>query len=117
MCCLIYKGTEVEGRELKLHRLTANKKLQKVRWSPLSETGQKGDSMFASVICTALFYTMLVTLLWTEFFPYPDAFKNWDGTRTEGSPSTVAVFSDIVHCTYSPFMRIYIDKLIANAIC
>ena len=79
MCCLIYKGTEVEGHELKLHRLTANKKLQKVRWSPLSETGQKGDSMFASVICTALFYTMLVTLLWTEFFPYPDAFKNWDG--------------------------------------
>ena len=24
----------MEGRELKLHRLTADKKLQKVRWSP-----------------------------------------------------------------------------------
>ena len=41
VCCLNYKGKEVEGRELKLHRLTADKKLRKVRWSPLSETGQK----------------------------------------------------------------------------
>ena len=41
VCCLNYKGKEVEGRELKLHRLTANKKLLKVRWSLLSETGQK----------------------------------------------------------------------------
>ena len=49
---------EVEGRELKLHRLTADKKQQKVRWSPLSETGQKSDSMFATVniIHTALFF-------------------------------------------------------------
>ena len=44
MCCLKYKGKEVEGRELKLHRLTADKKLRKVRWSPLSETGQKSDN-------------------------------------------------------------------------
>ena len=48
-----YKEKEVEGRELKLHRLTADKKLQKVRWSPLSETGQKSDSMFATIILTA----------------------------------------------------------------
>ena len=41
VCCLNYKGKEVEGRELKLHRLTADKKLRKVRWSPLSETGKK----------------------------------------------------------------------------
>ena len=37
VCCLSYKGKEVKGRELKLHRLTADKKLRKVRWSPLSE--------------------------------------------------------------------------------
>ena len=61
MCCLKYKGKEVEGRELKLHRLTADKKLRKVRWSPLGETGQKSDSMFASIIRTALFYTVLFT--------------------------------------------------------
>ena len=59
VCCLNYKGKEVEGRELKLHRLTADKKLQKVRWSLLSETGQKSDSMFATIIRTALFYTIL----------------------------------------------------------
>ena len=47
MCCLNYKEKEVEGREFKLHRLTADKELRKVRWSPLSETGQKSDSMFA----------------------------------------------------------------------
>ena len=79
MCCLNYKGKEVEGRELKLHRLTANKKLRKVRWSPLSETGQKSDSMFATIIHTALFYTILFTLFRTEFFQYLDAFKNWGG--------------------------------------
>ena len=39
-----------------------------------------------------------------------------NGTRTKGSSSRVAVFSDIVQCTYSSFMRIYIDKLIGNAI-
>ena len=55
VCCLNYKGKEVEGCELKLHRLTADKKLRKVRWSPLSETGQKGNSMFATIIRTALF--------------------------------------------------------------
>ena len=77
MCCLNYKGKEVEGGELKLHRLTAHKKLRKVRWSPLSETGQKSDSMFATIIRTALFYTVLFTLFRTEFFQYPDAFKNW----------------------------------------
>ena len=69
----------MEGRELKLHRLTADKKLRKVRWSPLSETGQKSDSMFATIICTVLFYTVLFTLFRTEFFQYPDAFKNLGG--------------------------------------
>ena len=39
-----------------------------------------------------------------------------NGTRTKGSTSRVTVFSDIVQCTYSSFMRIYIDKLIGNAI-
>ena len=79
VCCLNYKEKEVEERELKLHRLTADKKLRKVRWSPLSEIGQKSDSMFATIIRTALFYTILFTLFRTEFFQYPDAFKNWDG--------------------------------------
>ena len=55
MCCLNYKGKEVEGCELKLNRLTADKKQRKVRWSPLSETGQKSDSMFASIIRRAFF--------------------------------------------------------------
>ena len=62
VCCLNYKGKEVEGRKLKLQRLTANKKLRKVRWSPLCETGQKSDSMLATVIRTALFKTILFTL-------------------------------------------------------
>ena len=67
----------MQGRELKLHSgLTADKKLRKVRRSPLSETGQKSDSMFATIIRTALFYTVLFTLFRTEFFQYPDAFKN-----------------------------------------
>ena len=66
----------MDGRELKLHRLTAAKKLRKVRWLLLSETGQKRDSMFATIIRTALFYTLLFALFWTEFFQYPDAFKN-----------------------------------------
>ena len=48
----------MEGRELKLHRLTVDKKLRKVSWLPLSETRQKSDSMFATIICTALFYTI-----------------------------------------------------------
>jgi len=40
---------------------------------------KKNDSMFATTICTALFYTILFTLFQTEFFQYPDAFENWDG--------------------------------------
>ena len=82
MCCMNYKGKEVEGCELKLNRLTADKKQRKVRWSPLSETGQKSDSMCATIIRTALFLffkTILFTLFRTEFFQYPDAFKNWGG--------------------------------------
>ena len=59
MYSLNYKGKEVGGCELKLHRITADKKLRKVRWSLLSETGQKSDSMFATIIRTA--------------------FKNWGG--------------------------------------
>jgi len=61
----------VEGRELKLNRLTANKKLRKVRWLPLNETGQKSDSMFATIIRTALLF-LLFYLFQTEFFQYPD---------------------------------------------
>ena len=76
VCYLNYKGKEVEGRELKLHRLNADKKLWKVRWSPLIETGQNSDSMFATIIRRALFYIILFR---TDFFQYPDAFKNWDG--------------------------------------
>ena len=69
----------MEGCELKLHRLTAGKKLRKVRGSPLSETGQKSNSMFATIIRTALFCAILFHLFRTEFFQYPDAFKNWAG--------------------------------------
>ena len=86
VCCMNYnyKGKEVEGCELKLNRLiTADKKQRKVRWSPLGETGQKSDSMFATIIRTALFKknknTIFFTLFRTEFFQYPDAFKNWGG--------------------------------------
>ena len=79
MCCMNYKGKEVEGRELKLSRLTADKKLRKVRWSPFSENGQKSDSVFATIIRTAFFFfffkTVLFILFRTELFQYPDAFK------------------------------------------
>ena len=68
VCCLNYKRKEVEGCELKLHRLTADKKLRKVRWLLLSETGQKSDSMFATIICIALFKTVLFTLFRTVSF-------------------------------------------------
>ena len=64
VCCLKYKGKEVEGRELKLHRLTADKKLR----SQLSETGRKSDSMFGTIARTALFKTILFTLFWTVAF-------------------------------------------------
>ena len=60
MCAVRRK--EVDGRELKLHRLNADKKLWKVRWSPLSETGQKSDSMFATIICTASFFVLFCFL-------------------------------------------------------
>ena len=40
---------------------------------------QKSDSMFATTIRTAMFYTILFTLFRTEFFQDPDAFKNWGG--------------------------------------
>ena len=68
----------MEGRELKLHRLTADKKLRKVRWSPLSETGQKSDSMLATIIRTALFKTVLFTLFRTVSFSIL-MLKNWGG--------------------------------------
>ena len=55
-----YKGKEVEGCELKLHRITADKKLWKVRWSPLSDTFQKSDSMFATIIRTDLLFLLLL---------------------------------------------------------
>ena len=61
MCCMNYKGKEVEGCELKLNRLTVDNKQQKVRWSPLSETGQKSDSMFGTLIRTALCFFKLFT--------------------------------------------------------
>ena len=75
---LNYKAKEVEGCELKLHRLTADKKLWKVRWSPLNETGPKSDSVFATIIHSFVFI-ILLTLFRTKFFQYPDAFKNWGG--------------------------------------
>ena len=83
MCCVNYKGKEVGGCELKLNRLTADKKQRKVRWSPLCETGQKSDSMSATLIRTALFFlkTILFTLFRTEFFQYPEAFQNGWGER------------------------------------
>ena len=59
-----YKGKEVEGCELRLNRLIADKKQQKVRWSLLSETGKKSDSMFATIIRTALFNFILFYLLY-----------------------------------------------------
>ena len=65
-----YKGKEVQGCELKLNRSTADKKQQKVRWSLLSETGKKK--------VTALLKKNTI-LFRTEFFQYPDAFKNWGG--------------------------------------
>ena len=52
VCCLKYKGKEEKGRELKVHRLTADKKLRKVRWSPLIETGQKGFTVHAFSLST-----------------------------------------------------------------
>ena len=73
----------MEGCELKPNRLTADKKQQKVRWLPLSETGKKSDSIFASIIRTGFKKnknnkkTILFTLFRTEFFQYPDTFKNW----------------------------------------
>ena len=70
----------MEGRELKLNRLTADKKLRKVRWSPRSETGEKSDSMFATIIRTALlFFTILFTLFRTEFFQYQMLLKTGVG--------------------------------------
>ena len=54
----------MEGCEVKLNRLTADKKQQKVRWSLLSETGKKSDSMFATIIRTALFNFILFYLLY-----------------------------------------------------
>ncbi|MCB4762122.1 MAG: hypothetical protein LGB06_07705 [Sulfurovum sp.] len=76
-----YKGKEVEGCELKLNRLTADKKQRTVGWSPLSETGQKK----LQYVCHynphsfVVVFIILFTLFRTEFFQYPDAFKNWDG--------------------------------------
>ena len=67
VCCMNYKGKEVEGRELKMHRLTADKKLRKVRWSPLSET-----TTHSFVLYHFIYFI-------SEFFQYPDAFKNWGG--------------------------------------
>ena len=60
MCCLNYKRKEVEGHELKLHRLAADKKVRKVRWSLFSETGQKSDSMLYhyNPHCFILFYLL-----------------------------------------------------------
>ena len=62
VCCLNYKGKEVEGRELKLHRLTADKKLWKVRWSPLSDTCKKKVTaclpLKSAQLCFILFYLL-----------------------------------------------------------
>ena len=63
-----YKGKEVEGCTLKLNRLTADKKQRKVRWSPLSETGQKGDSMFATINRTAFYFILFFKLFYLLYF-------------------------------------------------
>ena len=68
MCCMNYKGKEVEGCELKLNRLSADKKQRKVRWSPLSETGQKRDSISATIIRTDLFFVVVVVVF--HYFIY-----------------------------------------------
>ena len=54
VCCLNYKGKEVDGRELKLHRLNADKKLRKVT-----------ACLPSAIIRTDLFFTVLFTLCWT----------------------------------------------------
>ena len=64
MVCMNYKGKEVEGCELKLCRLTADKKQRKVRWSPLSETGQKSDSIFAATIIRTAFFLFFFKLFY-----------------------------------------------------
>ena len=43
----------------------------------MTETGQKSNSIFATIIRTALYKTIFFTLFRTEFCQYPDAFKNW----------------------------------------
>ena len=68
MCCMNYKGKEVEGCELKLSRLTADKKQRKVRWSPLSETGQKSDSIFAATIIRTAFFLSFFKLFYLLYF-------------------------------------------------
>ena len=90
----------MEGHELKLHRLTADKKLGKVRWSPLIETGQKSDCMFATIIHTALFYTILFTLFQTEFFQYPDVFKNWGGFKEDSQQNHQAYVLSLLFLRY-----------------
>ena len=45
----------------------------------LNQTGKKSDNMFATIIRTALFFTILFTLFRTESFQYHDTFKNWGG--------------------------------------
>jgi len=64
---------------IKVAQINCRQETVESRWSLLSKTGQKSDSMFATVIHTALFYTILFTLFWTEFLQYRDAFKNWFG--------------------------------------
>ena len=104
--CLKYKGKEVGGRKLKLHRLTVDKKLRKVRWSPLSETDQKSDSMFATIIRNAFFFFSLslsLSLFYLLYFrqtALPLAHRAADNTSRKLQtlvydilPSTTAIFS------------------------
>ena len=44
------------GTWIKLAKFNCWQEIGEVRWTPLSETGQKSDSMFATIIHTALFY-------------------------------------------------------------
>ena len=59
--CMNYKGKEVEGCELKLNRLTADKK-------QLPE--------IQAVAAQRNWFNYFISLFRTEFFQCPDAFKN-----------------------------------------
>ena len=60
MCCLNYKGKAVEGRELSVAQINCRQETAGIL-VVAAETGLKSDGMFAIVIRTALFITILFT--------------------------------------------------------